>query len=67
MLLTIVGLSAVWPLAGDIRTGGNVAVTAEVMDSGGTQNRGGAIVNDGSLGGVGGQEGSSLGWKSSEA
>lgn len=49
------GLSAVWPLAADTRTGGSVAITAEVSDGGGGQSRGGAIVNDGSVGGVGDQ------------
>jgi hypothetical protein len=49
------GLSAGWPLGADTRTGGSVAITAEVTDGGGGQSSGGAVVNDGSLGAVGDQ------------
>ena len=49
------GLSPGWRLVADTRTGGNVAITAEVFDGGGGQSSGGTIVNDGSLGGLGDQ------------
>jgi hypothetical protein len=46
-------LLAALPLAADSRSGGSVSITAEVYDAGGTRTTGGAIVNDGSVGGVG--------------
>lgn len=44
-----------WTMVGDIRSSGNVSVTTEIYDAGGVRTSGGAVVNDGSLGGVGGQ------------
>jgi len=48
-------LIVVWTLAADTRSGGNVVFTTETYDAGGARTSGGAVVNDGSLGGVGDQ------------